>query len=496
MTSNNDKVEKVLDKIYIPVEGIFDKFDEHLKSNKRILFSGKFGTGKTFFLNEFFKAKQDNYDVYHLYPVNYQISSSQDIIELMKYDILISLLNKNDKLFKENDENKLKILVEYMKQAGSVNSFLDSALSILNIFEVGKTLGKPLQSMLKFDKQFQEFANKYKKGEKGIVEEYIKEVGQKNISETDYFSQILKDKIKLQKGKKQKSVLILDDLDRIDPEHIFRIFNIFSAHHDEENNEVENKFGFDKIILVCDYNNIRSIFHHKYGADADFNAYIDKFYCSHPYEFNNVDVVSSAITEIISRYKTEDEYIVKHGLLTQPSTYLHMIFLLIVEDALTLPQQYQITLRQILKPVDFQNDAIRSGVYDEIHTRINPTREHGIVQSFRIVAKVLKGILGSNEDVLLLFDRVINNDNSTEFRLSEMNGYLLRMIKGIELNIDKVISNIDIGQYKYKIEISDGKIKNIKAKNADGLLLSDKQVWYALMQYCIKDDWSILKGKY
>ena len=40
---------------------------------------------------------------------------------------------------------------------------------------------------------------------------------------------------------------------------------------------IKNKFGFDKIIVVCDYNNIQSLFHCRYGHDADFSGYIDKF---------------------------------------------------------------------------------------------------------------------------------------------------------------------------------------------------------------------------
>ncbi len=65
-------------------------------------------------------------------------------------------------------------------------------------------------------------------------------------------------------------------MDRIDPEHIFRIFNVFSAQFDLDKDE--NKFGFDKIILVCDLDNIRNIFANKYGQNVDFSGYIDKFY--------------------------------------------------------------------------------------------------------------------------------------------------------------------------------------------------------------------------
>ena len=73
----------------------------------------------------------------------------------------------------------------------------------------------------------------------------------------------------------RETVLIIDDLDRLDPEHIFRLFNVFSAHYDNQNEK--NKFGFDKVIFVCDVENVRKIFHYKYGLDVEFNGYIDEF---------------------------------------------------------------------------------------------------------------------------------------------------------------------------------------------------------------------------
>ena len=50
----------------ISIEELFPKFNEHLeiKNNNRILFSGKFGIGKTYFLNEFFENKKEDYDIF------------------------------------------------------------------------------------------------------------------------------------------------------------------------------------------------------------------------------------------------------------------------------------------------------------------------------------------------------------------------------------------------------------------------------------------------
>ena len=70
------------------------EFLKHLESNDRILFSGAFGIGKTFFLKHFFNSPKmkEKYNVFHLFPINYQIASNEDIFELIKYDILYHLL--------------------------------------------------------------------------------------------------------------------------------------------------------------------------------------------------------------------------------------------------------------------------------------------------------------------------------------------------------------------------------------------------------------------
>ncbi len=55
------------------------------------------------------------------------------------------------------------------------------------------------------------------------------------------------------KSNGKEVVRILDDLDRIDTEHIFRLLNVFVAQVDVVGKgENDNKFGFDKVIFVCD----------------------------------------------------------------------------------------------------------------------------------------------------------------------------------------------------------------------------------------------------
>ncbi len=158
---------------------------------------------------------------------------------------------------------------------------------------------------------------------------------------------MIKNKIETQKDGK-KSVLILDDLERIDPEHIFRILNIFSAHFDL-NNETENKFGFDKIILVADYKNIQSIFHHKYGDKTDFSGYIDKFYTSEVFEFKNEEIIEEYVYEIISQFKLNTRENTFKTLDKFPSAHLKLLLEDILTYSLYLDGKEKINLRQLLK---------------------------------------------------------------------------------------------------------------------------------------------------
>lgn len=190
----------------------FDNFLE-LEGNSRIFFSGRFGIGKTYFLNSFFDINSEKYEVFHLYPVNYQINSNEDILNLIKYDILIELLNKDSEILQSNTVEGVKdnalLLYSWAKENVSLNNILQSTLSagksalslsgdpVSSI--IGK-LGRPLVELLKFDQNYQVFKKDYKKGEKGIAEKFIHEIESKKIHESDYFSDLLKRKVVLKKG--------------------------------------------------------------------------------------------------------------------------------------------------------------------------------------------------------------------------------------------------------------------------------------------------------
>lgn len=345
----------------------FERFVDN-ETNKRIFFSGKFGIGKTFFLERFFGAHVDKYDTYHLFPVRYQISSNENVIELLKYDILVELLKKYPNAFKSQDATKgvsesFKLFTAFCKDRGLLSRFLKSAVEtgegILSfspdpLFQALGKLGRPLKELLILDSEFQNFKTEYLSGDKGVIEKFITEIhSQNDVIATDYISHMLVEKIISIKGDR-KSVLILDDFDRMDPEHIFRILNVLSAHMEGED---DNKFGFDHIVIVGDVRNLQSIFHHKYGEKTEFWGYFDKFFSISPFYFKNERAVSESIPILLSRFKYEDSGLEgafnKDGIM---GAFVQEILMhaLEVED---------LNVRQLYKPLKHSFTELRSGVY-------------------------------------------------------------------------------------------------------------------------------------
>lgn len=302
------------------VEKIFEKFEEHLNlsKNNRIIFSGKFGIGKSYFLNEFFNDEKyaDEYFTIKVNPVNYSIATNQDIFELIKFDILFQILDKDIIDFENFNFPKGNIIYEYFS-----NKFLKDFISNADLlgevivnkqmpesYSVIKSLGKLISKITEIGKRdYENFKKEIENNpELQIIQEFFdkEEVKIGSFYENNAVTQLIYQLIKnIEEKTNKKTVLLIDDLDRIDPEHIFRILNIFSAH-DREN---ENKFGIEKIILVCDLNNIESIYHHFYGDQADFFGYINKFYSLDPFYYSNdlyVNFFKANINSTIDNFDT------------------------------------------------------------------------------------------------------------------------------------------------------------------------------------------------
>lgn len=294
----------------IPIENELNAFKKHLDINERTIFSAKFGDGKTFFLNEFKKKYKDAYEFITIYPVNYQISDNKEIFEYIKRDILIQMVTNN--MVQPSYEIPDSLIFQFFIMQNS-DSFLENLLKIFPSLGVSEqtaslflTAYKALNWSRKMTKKYEKYKNAIQsQDDNQIMEAFVESFTNKPGSpyEIDLITQIIIDNIQwFRKSTNKKVVLIIEDLDRMDPSHFFRILNIFSAHIDRIyqyqniSNQKEgettftgllpNKFGFDNIITVFDYKATENIFHHFYGKDANYKGYINKFIDISPFSYS------------------------------------------------------------------------------------------------------------------------------------------------------------------------------------------------------------------
>ncbi|MVM29303.1 hypothetical protein GO755_04605 [Spirosoma sp. HMF4905] len=274
----------------IDVTNATELFSTHFEepSNDRILFSGRFGSGKTYFLDSFFKGSEST--TFRISPVNYSISSNENIFECIKFDLVMQLLKSFDLISNEKTEFKNNLLIQQY-----LIYHTDEALKTLvdflgNFDEKAKVISESWTKLLELNSNFNKFKDKHRQKsetEKAINFLEFHSMLKGSIYEDDLITQIIRQAINHLKTKENNLItLVVDDLDRLDPEHIFRILNVFSAHNNNYY-ESKNKFDFDKIIIVCDIDNIQRAFEHRYGIGLDFEGYIDKFYSNDIFRFDN-----------------------------------------------------------------------------------------------------------------------------------------------------------------------------------------------------------------
>jgi len=278
----------------ISIEEPRKDFEIHLshEGNNRILFSAPFGTGKTYFLKDFFKATE-KYEVVHLYPVNYSVASNEDIFELIKHDVLFELLQKDVDI--DNTEFSDLFIAQnflYENPIDIIKPFIE------NTSELGKSIVPIFDSLKKLQNKYNLFKEQVNKNDTSNAFQYLKSFhGKKgSVYEQDFFTQLIRNLVLQLNAKGKETILIIDDLDRIDPEHIFRLLNVFAAHFDH--NDSENKFGFSKIIFVTDVANLKSIFATKYGEKTDFSGYLNKFFSLNVFIFDNLESILSSIRQL------------------------------------------------------------------------------------------------------------------------------------------------------------------------------------------------------
>lgn len=316
---------------------IFNPFADFLKfigdrHNSKILFSAPFGQGKTTFLKFFFDPPQKDYEVFHLYPVNYPVAKNEDIFRYIKTEILFQLLGK-DVTFDKTEIPYLNTLPDFLSK--SAHRVLSPFLNMLP--GVGGSIHKVYKQLMKLVNEYFVAHENEQIDDQKTAEEYLKEAYEKegSIYEDNFYSQLIRELLRQLSAGGKHTVLVIDDLDRMDPDHIFRILNIFAAHFDQpESEENSNKFGFDKVIMVCDYHNLRHIYAHKYGPNTDHRGYLDKFFSKGIFEYNNKMAMASILDDI------------QENSIGLNSELIFEIYLFIVKD---LIETNQLSLRELLR---------------------------------------------------------------------------------------------------------------------------------------------------
>ncbi|MCZ4694370.1 hypothetical protein DWB61_04275 [Ancylomarina euxinus] len=300
----------------IPIDKPLQDFHHHLSYNERIIFSAKFGDGKTYFLNKFFEVHKDEFEAIRIFPVNYQVADNKDVFELIKKDILIHLL-ANDLIEDEDFFDESIYAQNYLFNNGA-----DIVFDILSDVPAVKVPAKIIQKSLKHLKKYKNGKVDSAESKRVQIENYLLKFEEdKGVAEYDVISELITRIIKSiqDKGKKKKVVLIIDDLDRIDPAHLFRILNVLTAHIDRDiilQKEIEdgvgnNKFNFDHIITVFDIENAKNIFSHLYGLKTDFPGYISKFISGKPFEYSLQNILMDYVFENLSERYGIDKNILK-----------------------------------------------------------------------------------------------------------------------------------------------------------------------------------------
>ncbi len=445
--------------IQINTSSIFDNFRGHLNNSNQIIFSGKFGSGKTTFIKEFFDNNNKQYNVYHLFPVNYQIASNEDIFDLLKKDLLVEIGENNF------TEDNIKNLRDWLKFSGkflknNIGNSVDIATSTMDAlinpleyygFSLSK-LGHPFNKLFGLIKKFSDEKYKYQVGEEAVsIQNFLDRAA--DWVEPDYISELICEKIKNKKGKNKQNVLIIDDLDRIDPAHIFRIFNILSACFDPGTRQ-ENKFGFDKIILVCDINNIRSVYHHIYGQDADFDAYIDKFF-DNIYHFSIDSIILDQLESDLRKLLEGDSFPSTNHVQPNLNTIFRIVKLVIV-PAIQIRGNKKLTIRKLLKI-----DPVKINLTDEYFTNIFRNGNQ-IYIDLMIALRILERMFVSRESLKDTLEEIINQSdisytnynkkNSEHINTYEYNSVITGLINNLFVKNKESSETVELFGWHFNIE--------------------------------------------
>lgn len=411
-----------------------------LEGNTDIILSAPFGTGKTYFLREDFVPKNRvQFNVIHLFPVNYSVSTNEDIFELVKYDILFELMvNYKDSI---NNIDTLELDKGLAIQLYVQNNFRAFDF-VQQIFKATSKLGKSISDILDFLKlekgKFNEFYDELKNNEYDTIKTYLEAFERgKGIKEFDIVSVLISEILQGLKEPNKANILVIDDLDRIDPEHIFRIFNVLSAHRDYHTSK--NKFGFDKVILVCDIENIRHIYEHRYGKRVDFQGYINKFYSKSVYSFDNARYIRESLGKYLESIEYDDfsndfgRFRLKYGNSGSGfyKTFLYLLQIFVEHRKLSLRSLKNITMLPLRQRIFFTKGTQS---YDGSVTQFD----------FLVLIQYMSVFFGSRQAFIKAVDELREDNFSYDFHSLNVEPYYYSMFLGNLFSM--VINVVQMGQ--------------------------------------------------
>lgn len=123
------------------------------EGNHNIIFSGKFGMGKSYFLNQFFNNKfRDKYVGLFITPVNYSVANNEDIFEYIKVDILMQLMEKVPCDFDKFDISSSVATYYYLQN--NLFNFIGNILTVAEKVNYGTDI---FQALIKFKNRIESF---------------------------------------------------------------------------------------------------------------------------------------------------------------------------------------------------------------------------------------------------------------------------------------------------------------------------------------------------
>lgn len=265
-----------------------------------MILSAKFGDGKTFFLNKFKENARMILNLllfYHSLPCKLSGVENKDIFDLVKHDILLQLLQQGiiDVYYGVTERMAFEFYVQnhfcsvaesFLKMLKEIDADDNLVMALFDAYTTASWI-KELRSKV------EEFIHNTDRSK--FLDDYLAKFDESSVYENDVVTKIIRDNIKeYQIKKRKKIVLVIEDMDRLDPAHLFRILNVFSAQMDYgyrcfiPNNDtlVGNKFGVSNVVFVMHERNTKAVFHHFYGDDADYRGYMSKFYNKEIFHFS------------------------------------------------------------------------------------------------------------------------------------------------------------------------------------------------------------------